>query len=125
MLFRSWVTWLTVRSDVQIALYRIAQEALNNVVKHAQASRVDVRLRSIPSPAPTGRGRVLELCISDDGLGFEPGSVSPERLGLGIMRERAAAIGAGLEIDSQVGRGTRLTVIWPADQVGQEGGSVS
>ena len=112
-------------SDVQIALYRIAQEALNNVVKHAQASQVDVCLRCVPFPSPAQPGRALELCIGDDGLGFDPGAVSPERLGLGIMHERAAAIGARLEIDSQVGRGTRLTVVWPADPVAREGESVS
>ena len=91
-------------ADVHVALYRIAQEALNNVVKHAEASQVEVRLVSQP-------GRV-KLLISDDGCGFDPRSVSPEHLGLGIMRERAAAIGAHLEIQSHPGGGTQIVVGW-------------
>ncbi|NIV34524.1 MAG: hypothetical protein GWN58_35205 [Anaerolineae bacterium] len=54
----------------------------------------------------------MTLCIRDDGLGFDRQSASQERLGLGIMRERAQAVGATLEIESQVGQGTRVTVIW-------------
>jgi signal transduction histidine kinase/ligand-binding sensor domain-containing protein len=92
-------------SDVHVALYRIAQEALNNVVKHARASQAMVRLRGL-SPAS------VELHISDDGRGFDPANVPPDHLGLGIMRERAEAIGAALEIDSQPGHGTRVTVVW-------------
>jgi signal transduction histidine kinase len=54
----------------------------------------------------------VELCISDDGSGFDPHSVPTERMGLGIMSERAEAIGATLEIESQVGQGTRVTLVW-------------
>ncbi|HEY76314.1 MAG TPA: GAF domain-containing protein [Thermoflexia bacterium] len=90
--------------EVKIALYRIAQEALNNVAKHAGASRVEVRLRCEP-------GRV-SLCICDDGRGFDPKSVLPESLGLGIMRERAEAVGATLTVESGAGEGTRVVVVW-------------
>ena len=105
--------------DLHVALYRIAQEALNNVVKHAKASQVIVSLRCMPrvpsSSLPKGEGAEVkvELCICDDGRGFDPDDVPPERMGLGIMRERAEAVGAQLKIVSQPGQGTQLTVIWP------------
>jgi len=78
--------------DVKIAFYRIAQEALNNTSKHANASQVDVRLRCQPQGA--------ELCIHDDGVGFDMNCVLPDNLGLCIMRERAEAVGAQLAIHS-------------------------
>ena len=56
----------------------------------------------------------VELRISDDGRGFDPQGVPPESLGLGIMRERAEAIGAALRIKSQVGQGTQVVVAWPS-----------
>ena len=107
-------------TDVHVALYRIAQEALNNVVKHAQASQVDVSLRCLrpereqgsPGPVQGQRGEEFTLRIRDDGLGFDPDTTSQERLGLGIMRERAQAVGATLEIESQVGQGAGVTVVW-------------
>lgn len=97
-------------SDVHVAFYRIAQEALNNVVKHARASHVSVRLRC----APRVRGESVALCVSDDGEGFDPDAVSPDHLGVSIMRERAQAIGATLTIESQPGRGTQVTAEWTA-----------
>jgi signal transduction histidine kinase len=100
--------------DVHVALYRIAQEALNNVVKHAQASQVTVRLHCI-SPADGGEAGYAELQVRDDGRGFDPCRVPPDRLGLGIMRERAQAIGATLEIESQPGQGTRIAVAWKGE----------
>lgn len=90
--------------DVQIALYRVTQEALNNIVKHAEASTVQLELR----PWRTG----ISLCIQDDGRGFDPAGMPFNSLGLGIMRERAAQIGASLQINSQPGAGTRITVRW-------------
>lgn len=91
-------------SETQIALYRIAQEALNNVVKHAQASQAFVELHCEP-------GRVT-LIIRDDGRGFDLADVMPTQLGLAIMRERAERMGATLDIRSQVGQGTMVTVGW-------------
>jgi signal transduction histidine kinase len=88
--------------ETQIGLYRIAQEALNNMIKHANASEAFVDLRCEP-------GRVT-LSIRDDGRGFDPADVMPAHLGLGIMRERAERIGATLDIRSQAGRGTLVTV---------------
>jgi signal transduction histidine kinase len=91
--------------DVQIALYRIAQEALNNVVKHAGADRVAISLRF--------REDEVELTVTDNGRGFDPADVGAHSLGVGIMRERAEKIGADLTIDSQIGRGATIKVISP------------
>jgi signal transduction histidine kinase len=54
----------------------------------------------------------VELCISDDGRGFDPDTIPPDHLGVGIMRERAEAIGATLTIESEVGHGTEVMVVW-------------
>jgi nitrate/nitrite-specific signal transduction histidine kinase len=105
----------TLPTDVHVALYRIAQEALNNVVKHAHASQVTVGLRcssSLPTGTGEGQQKMVELHVSDDGRGFDPSSISPDHLGLGIMRERAQAIGATLEIESRPGHGTQVMVVW-------------
>jgi nitrate/nitrite-specific signal transduction histidine kinase len=106
----------TFPSSVHVALYRIVQEALNNVVKHANAYQVAVSLSCVP--VLTGvddewQDRV-ELQVSDDGCGFDPSNIPSDRLGLGIIRERAQAIGATLEIDSEPGSGTRIHVVWLA-----------
>jgi PAS domain S-box-containing protein len=92
--------------DVQIALYRIVQESLNNVAKHARASHVAVDLRCQPQWAALG--------IGDNGDGFDPDDVLPDRFGLSIMRERAEGIGAILEVESHPGKGTRISVNWHA-----------
>ncbi|UCC62803.1 MAG: GAF domain-containing protein [Anaerolineae bacterium] len=105
-----------IPDDVHVALYRIAQEALNNVVKHANASQVAVSLRCIPSASRDRAAGAVELCISDDGRGFDPDGIPPDRLGLGIIRERAQAIGATLKIDSQSGYGTQVKVRWEEDE---------
>jgi signal transduction histidine kinase len=81
---------------------RIAQEALNNALRHAAATRVCLALR-----APDGG---LELEVADDGIGFDPDDpeLRARRLGLTSMEERAARIDGALEIDSVAGRGTRV-----------------
>jgi PAS domain S-box-containing protein len=91
--------------DVQTAFYRIAQEALNNVARHARATEVGVDLR-------LGEDG-LELRVGDDGLGFDAGQEWAGHFGLRNMRERAEAVGAGFAIDSGPGRGTVVTVEWP------------
>jgi signal transduction histidine kinase len=90
--------------DVQVALYRIAQESLNNVAKHAGASQAWVGLQQ-------GGEQVL-LTIKDDGYGFDPEAVLPDRLGLGIMHERATDVGALLEVHTALHSGTEITVRW-------------
>lgn len=85
-----------------VTLYRIAQEALNNIRKHAQARRVRVHLK-----AEEG----ISLCIEDDGLGFDPEALHrEERHGLGVttMRERAGLLNGRCTIQSQPGSGTRV-----------------
>ena len=89
--------------DVQVALYRIMQEALNNVIKHSKATQAVVTLR-LPDQ--------VRLSIADDGCGFELSQVSPDHLGLKIMRERADAIGAKITIASEPGEGTQVNVTW-------------
>ncbi len=90
--------------DVKVAYYHVAQEALNNVAKHARATQAQVRLQGDPDQ--------VTLTISDDGRGFVLDEVTSEHLGLGIMRERAEDIDATLEIKSQVGVGTEVTITW-------------
>jgi signal transduction histidine kinase len=95
-----------VPPDVQVALYRIVQEALNNVGKHAQATEANVEVQA--------GSQGVTVRVQDNGRGFDPQAVPPSHLGLGIMRERAEAIGAKLTIASQAGHGAQVTVRWPA-----------
>lgn len=91
-------------ADVKIALYRICQEALNNAAKHANASLVTIRL--------TGSDDILSLTIGDDGQGFDPAQISDASFGLSIMRERAAAIGASLSVNTAEHQGTVIRVTY-------------
>jgi signal transduction histidine kinase len=103
-------------AEVHLAFYRIAQEALHNVAKHSQASQASVRLffaRDDGDDGGPGAQSVL-LSVSDRGCGFDSGSVRPDHLGLGIMRERAEAIGAALTIESHPGEGTQVAALWEA-----------
>jgi signal transduction histidine kinase len=99
---------------VHTAFYRIAQEALNNTAKHAQAGLITLRLDVRRMPVgPAGEEAVeIALVVEDDGIGFAPDEEQVGKLGLGIMRERAADIGADLAIDSRIGQGTRLHLVW-------------
>ena len=90
--------------EVKIVFYRVAQEALNNIAKHSGARQVDVRLECQPGQ--------MNLFIKDDGLGFDPDSITSEHLGIAIMRERANSIGASLKIESQPGQGTTAELDW-------------
>jgi PAS domain S-box-containing protein len=94
-------------ADVRIALYRIAQEALNNIGKHGRATQATLSLRCEP--------RQARLHVSDDGRGFDLEVAQAHQLGLRIMRERAEAIGAEFSIDSRPGHGTQVEVVWPGD----------
>lgn len=92
-----------LNGDVQLVVYRVAQEALTNAARHSEAQRIAVSLRRA--------GREVELKVSDDGRGFAF-EQSERGLGIGGMRERALLIGAELTIESRPDRGTtiRLTV---------------
>jgi PAS domain S-box-containing protein len=91
-------------TEVHVGLYRIAQEALNNVVKHAGATRARIWLRF------TRHG--VRLSVTDNGRGIDPSAVPPGRMGLGIMHERAAAIGASLTVERQRHGGSQVQLIW-------------
>jgi signal transduction histidine kinase len=93
-----------VPPEVQIALYRIAQEALNNTGKHAAATHAELHLRWRPDG--------INVRITDNGRGFDPRATPPGHLGMGIMQERARAIGARLRVESRPGNGTRISVQW-------------
>jgi len=108
-------------AHVEKELYRIAQEALNNALKHAQATSVTVRLAVTPSSAlrgepvePSGQattGQRIEFEVSDDGCGFDPGAVAGKGgMGLTSIRERAAGFGGTLSLISAPGQGTTLKV---------------
>jgi PAS domain S-box-containing protein len=102
------VGWAAVdgalRSDVATCLYRVAQESLNNVAQHAQASRVSVRLTSLADGG-------LRLCLRDDGQGMGAGDRRKARsFGLLGMNERVHAVGGVLRIESRPGAGTVIDV---------------
>jgi signal transduction histidine kinase len=99
-------------SEVSVGLYRIAQEALNNVAKHSGATSARIRLLC-EDPAD---GREVRLVVEDNGAGFDRDATPAGRLGLGIMVERAEAIGARLDISSELGTGTSVTVVLPASR---------
>ena len=85
---------LTVKQE----LYRVAQEAMHNTVKHARARKVELRL------SQTANGVILEVC--DDGVGFDPLGSFPGHLGLHSMQERISSLGGRLQIESAPGQGT-------------------
>ena len=93
-----------LEDDVKIALYRIAQEALNNITKYAEATEINVAL--------TCDQNQVELSVRDNGRGFDPEAVPPGHLGLAIMRERAEKIGAVLLLTSKPEDGTEIVVTW-------------
>jgi signal transduction histidine kinase len=96
----------SARTDGDV--FRIAQEAVNNALHHAHASRIDVALDA--------RNGTLVLTVADDGVGFDPSAaaVRARRLGLTSMEERARALGGALRIDSRPGAGTRVRLEVPA-----------
>ncbi|NJN54351.1 MAG: GAF domain-containing sensor histidine kinase [Anaerolineae bacterium] len=97
---------------VQEALYRIAQEACNNIVKHAQADEVWITMTYEQIGDVADDERTLCLRIKDDGCGFTPTANSATHLGMGIMQERAEAIGARFTLRSQPDLGTEIMVWW-------------
>jgi signal transduction histidine kinase len=101
---------LELDSELEVALYRIAQEALNNVVKHAHASRVEVLIEA--------RADDLVLIIEDDGVGFKPEEVAGRGLGLLGISERASIVQGSVEIESSPGQGATLFVRVPLHTTG-------
>jgi signal transduction histidine kinase len=99
---------LPIGADVEEQLYRVGQEALANVVKHARAGGAAVRI------AATGDAVSIE--VSDDGRGFDPAAVGSDHFGLRSMRGRVADLGGRLELTSAPGRGTTVRVEVPAQR---------
>ncbi len=98
---------------VSESLFRIAQEALNNISKHAAAKEVEVCLDR--------DGGNIKMEIGDDGTGFDPAkAVRPTAVGLSGIRERAKAVGGRLEINSAPGKGTRIIITLPAEERGDK-----
>jgi signal transduction histidine kinase len=101
-----------VPKEVELCLYRVAQEALHNIAKHSGAGRVTIRL--------VEDNGSLRMAISDDGRGFSQAVIS-QQLGLGLasMRERLSIVGGNFQIESKPGRGTILSAQVPLAAVGE------
>ncbi|GAP11912.1 histidine kinase [Bellilinea caldifistulae] len=99
--------------EVKIAFYRVAQEALHNIAKHAEATQAWVNLNYTPAG--------VHLTIRDDGIGFDLNKLKPDHFGLGIMRERALQAGAQFSVESQPGKGTTITLFWQKAQNNERG----
>ncbi|MFQ5814363.1 MAG: ATP-binding protein [Anaerolineae bacterium] len=104
---------LALDSLAEVTVFRVVQECLSNVQKHANASKVEVRLRG----TKTG----LELRVQDDGQGFDPNDVVSGTIGKGVglmsMRERAELVGGRLSVQSSPGTGCQVTLYVPAKEV--------
>jgi two-component system nitrate/nitrite sensor histidine kinase NarX len=96
-------------AHVQVAFYRICQEALHNITKHAHATQVEIRLQIEPE--------TIELLIRDDGRGFVTTDTPYGHYGLTMMRERAEAVAASLTITSQPNQGTLIAITWTNDLI--------
>jgi signal transduction histidine kinase len=99
---------------LETAVYRLVQEALNNVSKHSHAEQAVLRVRKLDNH--------FEIEVSDDGVGFEP-SLVREGFGLVGMRERATLLGGKLKVESGPGSGTRITAQIPLSPPSEEGES--
>ena len=95
---------IDIPSPLKTVIYRILQEALNNVAKHSGASQASVTLIC--------EAGLIELHVRDDGRGFDVIDIPSGHLGVGIMRERAEAVGASLSINSTIGEGTDVAFVW-------------
>jgi len=98
---------LPLSSDDELVIYRVAQEALTNVVRHSGAHNASLTLRN-------GAANVT-LCVADDGAGITPDQLESS-LGIRGMRERALLIGASLRIESSPGNGTSITLAVPIEE---------
>jgi signal transduction histidine kinase len=108
---------LSVDEEVELhepyatAVFRIVQESLANVAKHAQASQVEVHIERTPT--------TVTLRVVDNGRGFSPGGPrKPNSLGLMGLRERAQLLNGSISIASQLGQGTRIAVQIPVHEAG-------
>lgn len=91
-------------NEVKLVFYRITQEALNNIIKYAEASQILVNLH--------GDSQKMVLRISDNGCGFDSNKIPSGHLGILIMKERAESIGATFHLKSYPGKGTEIVLSW-------------
>jgi|GEM_PF-3718837 len=108
--------------DVKIAFYRIAQEAVNNIVKHSVATEGAIELTETTDDQG---GRSVRMEIRDNGRGFDDSLVESDHIGLNIMKERAAAIGAELRVGSRPGHGTAVAIVWKERSIKDLSGELS
>lgn len=101
---------IVIPIEKQVALYFIAQEALNNVMKHAKAGSVTVHLSQT-------RNNII-MDIADDGIGFDPARVNPGGMGIRNMQQRARQVGGNVKIESTPGKGSQIRVTIPRDPPG-------
>ena len=100
---------------LELTLYRVAQEALNNAARHSHASKVHVRLRE--------NERLIQCALEDNGIGFDPKAISgwPGRMGSGLglagMRERIEALNGTFQVLSAPGQGTKLAITIPKERI--------
>jgi PAS domain S-box-containing protein len=94
--------------EVKIGIYRITQEALNNIAKHSEATQVTVELQSDLNQ--------VKLTVRDDGRGFDQNNLAEDKLGIQIMTERANEIDARLELNTTPGKGTQISITWPGEE---------
>lgn len=108
LIFQCYVEGLLLPTNVKLAFYRIAQEAVSNATKYGKPNNINCVLRE--------NGQTLEMIVQDDGSGFLIDKVSDDHFGLQIMRERAEQAGVDLSIDSQPGNGTSVIVCWKKEE---------
>ena len=101
-------TSLLLSPEVEQTIFRIAEEALNNIARHASASRIEVRLSRDTAGAVT-------LSIGDNGRGFDPSTARAGHFGLRGIQERVAGLGGTLVLTSQPGSGTNILVKFRGD----------
>jgi len=98
-----------IPENLKVCIFRITQEALNNIAKHSRAEWVDISLSKV--------GDGIELAVSDDGVGMDPELIlqtsTARSLGLTSMRERAELTGGSFAIGSTPGEGTTIRACWP------------
>jgi signal transduction histidine kinase len=99
---------MAVADEHALTIFRVVQESLTNVVRHAHATKVDITVKAVSS--------ILHICIRDNGQGFDTGKNEMGGFGLIGMRERARITGGSFDVHSKQGEGTRVTVTIPAQK---------
>lgn len=112
-------TSIRLDATIEAELFRIAQEAVSNALRHADAEAIEIRIEK--------EGSALRITVEDDGTGFDPGDIDDDSAGLGLvaMQERSSRIGADLAIGGRIdgGSGSRVTVRLPLDQEAHQRGT--